>query len=414
MQAYDVIILGGGISGLTFGRLLQMHTDKKFLILEKESEPGGLCRTKHLGGNHFDIGGGHFLYSKHQPVYDFIFSHVAKDQFNEFDRVTNIHIHGMYVDYPLEQNLWQLPEDTQVSYADSIIDAIKSTHHGVGFNQWLYRNLGSQITNNYLVPYNKKLWGIDPKHLSTEWLYKIPPVDVKDILRSLILRRANSKAIPSHPYFYYPKQGGFQTITDAIYAPIKEHVVCSEPVSGIVNMFDKWFINGKYSAPIVINTIPWSSVTDPASGFSHPLIATLKHSSLVVSFEKEEAGEAVKSKWMWTYEPDENVSYHRKFYLQNYCPGNADSCVALETNLNRWVRTGTELYSHLNEFAYPIPTLNLEKDIRQILRHYEARKLYGLGRWGQWAYHNSDVCILEAMKLFNRLFATPDTMLTVQ
>ena len=79
---YEFIIIGGGITGVTLGRLLQMSGVNNFIILEAESEAGGLCRTKLIDGHYLDIGGGHFLCTKYPQVYDFIFSHIPKEEFN--------------------------------------------------------------------------------------------------------------------------------------------------------------------------------------------------------------------------------------------------------------------------------------------------------------------------------------------
>lgn len=40
MEAYDVIVIGGGQSALALGYYLR-KTDLKYLILDKEAEPGG-------------------------------------------------------------------------------------------------------------------------------------------------------------------------------------------------------------------------------------------------------------------------------------------------------------------------------------------------------------------------------------
>ena len=55
-------------------RVLQMSGMRSFVILEANSEPGGLCRTKIVDGHTLDIGGGHFLGTKFKEVYDFVFS----------------------------------------------------------------------------------------------------------------------------------------------------------------------------------------------------------------------------------------------------------------------------------------------------------------------------------------------------
>ena len=42
-----------------------------------------LCRTKKIGGHTLDIGGGHFLCTKYDHVYKFIFNHIGVENFNK-------------------------------------------------------------------------------------------------------------------------------------------------------------------------------------------------------------------------------------------------------------------------------------------------------------------------------------------
>lgn len=55
------LILGAGPAGLTFANKLKQEGVDDFLVLEKESEAGGLCRSIEVDGFPFDIGGGAFL-----------------------------------------------------------------------------------------------------------------------------------------------------------------------------------------------------------------------------------------------------------------------------------------------------------------------------------------------------------------
>ena len=66
------IILGAGATGLSLGCALKKKGIEDFLILEKENEAGGLCRSTEVDGSPFDIGGGHFLDVKRKKVNDFL------------------------------------------------------------------------------------------------------------------------------------------------------------------------------------------------------------------------------------------------------------------------------------------------------------------------------------------------------
>ena len=55
------LILGAGPAGLTFANKLKEAGETDFLVLEKEQEAGGLCRSIWIDGAPLDIGGGHIL-----------------------------------------------------------------------------------------------------------------------------------------------------------------------------------------------------------------------------------------------------------------------------------------------------------------------------------------------------------------
>ena len=55
------LILGAGPAGLTVANKLKEKGETDFLLVEKEDEVGGLCRSKEVDGTDLDIGGGHIL-----------------------------------------------------------------------------------------------------------------------------------------------------------------------------------------------------------------------------------------------------------------------------------------------------------------------------------------------------------------
>ena len=69
-----VCIIGAGITGLSVARLMQ---DKhKVIVYEKESEIGGIARTKNVDGATYHKVGGHCFNSKNKEVMDFVFNEV--------------------------------------------------------------------------------------------------------------------------------------------------------------------------------------------------------------------------------------------------------------------------------------------------------------------------------------------------
>jgi protoporphyrinogen oxidase len=404
---YDYLIIGGGISGVAMARLLQQAGVKSMWVLEGASEPGGLCRTKKINGHILDIGGGHFLCTKHQEVYDFVFSHILKSSFNFFSRVSKIILAGMEVDYPLETNLWQMPLKQQVEYLVSLVQNGEARGLPVphDYEDWIRWKLGDKIADSYMLPYNRKIWGVEPHELDVDWLHKIPRVNVEEILRACLARESDSEKMPSHQGFYYPKEGGYQAVFDAISRPVADILECGVPVSRLEQSGSHWVINEKYHAKRVINTVPWHFLADSPLFPPHikSRIASLQHNAIVVSLHEED----YQTPAHWAYIPSPEERHHRNFYIRNFAPHSDPKGLYRETNSKRWQSGNGEIYSYCNDYAYPLPTLGWANAIREVLDWARPKGLFGLGRWGQWEYFNSDVCIYQAMQLARQLGHEP-------
>jgi protoporphyrinogen oxidase len=402
-MTYDYIIIGGGISGITAARLLQLAGIDRVCVLEAAPVAGGLCRTQTIHGHVLDTGGGHFLCTKYAEVYRFIFDHLPRDAFNFFERVSRIEIDGSEIDYPLESNICQLPPELCAEYLVSIAQngEARGLPAPTNFEGWCRWKLGDRVTERYMLPYNRKIWGVDASEMDIDWLHKIPRLDVHQIARACLTRQSDRAQMPSHAGFYYPKAGGFQRVFDALAAPVKDRIVTACPVSAIERRGDTLIVNGRHRARAVINTVPWhllaeSPIFDRAT---RSAIAQLRHNQLVVSLHEEKY--ATNAHWL--YQPDERLAHHRSFFINNFAPHSAPNGLYRETNLKRWQPDRSALHVAVNTHAYPIPALGWARAIDQVLRHCTPLGVHGLGRWGQWQYFNSDVCIHEAMQLVARL-----------
>lgn len=395
-------IIGAGITGCTVARLLQLQGENDFVLLEAASEAGGLCRAKNINGHVLDIGGGHFLCSRYPEVYEFIFSHLPKSEFNLFDRVSKIAIENEIIDYPIEFNLWQLSPEKGRAYLDSSLKAGEVTGgmQPSSFVEWIRWKLGERIAEYYMIPYNRKLWGVDPERMDIDWLSKIPRVDTEAILASWNQRHSDRSRMPSHDTFYYPREGGFQSIFDAISNKVQSQIWLDRPVRSL-EYTGNWRINGDVDAEIVINTAPWPRIYEangsPAELKQH--IQNIEISSLVVSLHER----SYSHDWHWIYRPEETLPYHREFYIHNFAPHSRIDSVYRETNLKRWTPGGGEIAFFQNDAAYPIPVRGHAGAALAIHDYYSRKNLFGVGRWGQHSYFNSDVCIREAMKLVSTL-----------
>ncbi|MCR5108777.1 MAG: NAD(P)-binding protein [Lachnospiraceae bacterium] len=393
------LILGAGPSGLTFAcRLLKNGCDD-FLIIDKEDEAGGLCRSKDVDGSPLDIGGGHFLDVKRQDVLDFLFSYMNEDEWDIFDRDSRIEVNGNIINSPIEANIWQMKLKDQVEYlkAIAIAGCNLDTPMPERFVEWIYWKLGKKIAEDYMIPYNQKMFGKNLDELGTYWLNKLPNVSFEETLISCLERKAYGSQ-PAHARFYYPKKYGYGEIWKRMGESLKDRLILNTEIKELD--LDKREVNGIYSADRIVTTIPWDSI-GRISGLSEEnlkAIGKLKHTSIVIEYINEN----MDTKAHWIYYPDPELTYHRKLIRHNFCRGSKGYWT--ETNRDRFDdKAEDERQYFINEYAYPLNTIGKEEIMEKILKEASSKEVYGLGRWGEWQHYNSDLVVKLSLDLADRL-----------
>ena len=387
------LILGAGPAGLTVANQLQRSGETSFLVLEKEEEAGGLCRSRMVDGAPLDIGGGHFLDTRNQKVDQFLFSFLPEEKWNRFKRISQINVNGNVIDHPMEANIWQFDIESQVEYLKSIAAAgcnqeISAPEDFVG---WIYWKLGNKIAEDYMIPYNQKMFSKELDGLGTYWMEKLPDVSFENTLRSCLEKKAYGIQ-PGHAEFFYPKEYGYGEVWRRMAEDVRDHIQYHAPVNAID--FESRTVNGKYQGETIISTIPWTCYEE-LSGMPERLqekIKRLKHSSVQIEYRKG----YMKTKAHWIYYPDKTLPYHRILVRHNFCP--SSSGYWTETNKERIVGTGNE-NCFMNEYAYPLNTVEKPKIMEELLEWTKRKHVYGLGRWGEWKHYNSDVVVEKGIRL---------------
>lgn len=388
------LILGAGPAGLTIANKLMQMGETDFLVIEKESEAGGLCRSEDVDGRPLDIGGGHFLDVRNQEVLDFLFPFLPIENWDKYERDSRIEVNGNIINSPIEANIWQMKLSDQVEYLKAI--AIAGCNLGIEmpekFVDWIYWKLGSKIAEDYMIPYNQKMFGEDLNILGTYWLNKLPNVSFDETLISCLEHKAYGTQ-PGHAQFYYPKKYGYGEIWLRMAKALGDKIIYNEKVTSID--FDNRCVNGKYTADKIITTIPWAAITECINMPNEikEEIKALKSTSVVIEYNEE----MLDTKAQWIYYPDLEKSYHRILVRHNFCPDSKGYWT--ETNLARFdIKENEGKTYFINDYAYPLNTIGKEEKMQKILSWAKEKNVYGLGRWGEHQHYNSDVVVALALK----------------
>jgi len=396
-------ILGAGPSGLSLAHsLISKGVPKnEIIVFERENIAGGLCRSEIVDGAPLDIGGGHFLDLKRKNVLDFLFQFMPREEWNLHDRVSKIRIRGSEVDHPLEANLWQFPKNVQLDYLESIAQAgcVRGDIQPESFAKWIHWKFGDRIAEEYMLPYNRKIWSMNPDELGTYWLYKLPNVSFRETLASS-LEGQPMGSLPAHGTFLYPKNFGYGEVWRRMGVALGESLKTNFMIESIDLESKK--INNFWEYETLISTIPWAYW----KSFSNaPLeieraIASLKNASINIDYHPD----TLNNNAHWIYEPKEEISFHRLLLRSNFAKGSRGYWT--ETNAVRALPEGGGV-RFSNEYAYPINTLNKPAAVTKILDWAKTKSIRGLGRWGTWEHMNSDVAVDQALTFTNELLAKP-------
>jgi protoporphyrinogen oxidase len=212
-----IVILGAGLSGLSAAFHLKA---KKYLIFEKETEVGGLCRSVVHDGYTFDHTG-HLLHLSH-PYTQKLLKELLPDRLIRHQRRAAIYLKGSYIPFPFQANLWALPKDLT---RECLIEFIRAhsgkAKGGDDFLSWIYQTFGSGIAEHFMIPYNEKLWKTPLDEISLEWVERfVPCPTLEEVIDGAL--GVNLKGFGYNQEFLYPLEGGIQILPQAFLVQVQE------------------------------------------------------------------------------------------------------------------------------------------------------------------------------------------------
>ena len=425
-------ILGGGLSGLTLARLLH-EQGVEVIVLEKEQQVGGLCRSHTEKGFTFDTSGSHIIFSKDTKVLSFMRSMIAANE-QRNNRNTKIYYKGAYVKYPFENGLYGLPVEDRFFCINGFIQTLIAVERGEvsppeNFREWIYYTFGPGIAECYMVPYNEKIWKYPTGQMSLHWVEgRIPRPPLEDIIKSAI--GIETEGYTHQAVFSYPLDGGIEALVTAIADPVRSAIRTGFRVSSIKKTASGWRIgNGTdtVSAERVICTIPvqhllscLDNIPDAVKDASRALVF---NSLICVNIGIR--GSVPPLSWM--YIPDTSLGKtNRLSFPSNFSNKNApDGCSAILAEITH--QPGDEMSESTDDeliddvilmlgkmkictpdqvvfssverqpFAYVVYDLDYQKNIGIVKEYCSSQDIPLVGRFAQFEYLNMDGCIRSVM-----------------
>jgi len=207
-----VTIIGAGPAGLTAAYELN-KIGVPSIVLEKDSVVGGISRTVHYNGYHFDIGG-HRFFTKVGAV-ERMWVEVLGEDFLRRSRISRIYYRKKFFSYPLKplNALLGLGIGNSILLLSSYIYA--QTHpikDERTFEDWVTNRFGKRLYETFFKTYTEKVWGISCSQLSAEWAaQRIKGLSLMTALKNALLKSPNFDGSPIIKTlidsFQYPKRG---------------------------------------------------------------------------------------------------------------------------------------------------------------------------------------------------------------
>ncbi len=423
------VVLGGGLTGLVAAERLGAAGGDA-LVLERESEPGGACRSRTTDGFTFDHTG-HLLHVSRPETETYLRELGVWQRLEVHQRRAAVVVGGHVTPYPIQIHTHRLAPDVRRDCLLGFVRAWGETRNSepANFRDWVLDRFGEGFAHHFFFPYNQKLYRAPPEELSLDWVGRyVPKPRLEEVVDGAFGLYRNE--VGYNATFRYPRQGGIRMLPDAVAERVPDLRLESRVVA--VHLGERWV----------------ETVAGDRTPFDH-LVSTVSLPALVDMVIDELPGEVAHARrglrWVrvlnlalgvsgtapsdehWLYIPDPELPYYRIGFPSNHGDLAPPGChtVSVEVSLDPVeadvdreasaaqaaleaagmldaekirVRTVTVM-----DPAYVVFDLERRAAVATLRRFLGERGVTIAGRWAEWKYSAMEDAILDGMSVARRL-----------
>ncbi|MDD5302329.1 MAG: FAD-dependent oxidoreductase [Elusimicrobia bacterium] len=430
----DVLILGGGLAGLSAAYHLGERGVSSRLVVEAKATVGGTAGSVTTGAFTFDYTG-HLLHL-HDAYGQALILDLLKDNLAVHERKAWIYSSGAFTRYPFQANTKGLPP---AIVAECVAGFLETVHRprplgpNPDFLSWSRATFGDGITRRFMRPYNEKLWRTPLAKLTTEWQGRfVPKPSASEVVYGALT--GNNALFGYNATFRYPVRGGMQSLPDALAGRLEEGVVRTESPVTAVDLREKVAQVrgiGEVRYERLVNTLPLNVFLDLAAPLPADVKAARKdlrwNTVWNLNLGVDRPAPADKH---WIYYPEKGFPFYRVGFASNFSPNLAPEGHAalyleaarpggarvdrdkLEAAMIKALREAG-LLRRSDEISakiwMPVPVGYVVYDrartpaVGTIFRHFAALGVESIGRYGGWKYSFMEETILDGKRCADRL-----------
>lgn len=434
-----ILIIGAGPTGLGAAYRLHELGHANFCVYEAQPYVGGLA-TSFLDERGFTWDFAVHVAHSHYHYVDNLMNALLPDGFYHHTRKSWVREYGAWIPYPFQYNVRHLPQ-VQRDECVKGLEALSQPSKGEirNFKDWILATSGVGIAKHFMLPYNRKIWTVDPSEMNAHWIGdRVPATDLARVVRNIEEQRDDVSWGPNST-FQFPKEGGTGAIWNALSSKLPENSV---QLSRKLIALDTRSRTASFSDGStdhydhLISTIPLVKLTElvgsdhlhrRASGLRHSIVHVVgvaPHFPIPLELEDK----------TWIYTPEEICPFYRVTPFSIFSPAHtpdpnkfcsflceisrkqgdtADTRSLVDPTLEGLRSIGLvdvnpdNAHFHLmrTDYGYPIPTLDRDKILNEVLPELEALNIRSRGRFGGWKYEvaNMDHSIMQGVEAVNAI-----------
>ncbi len=416
----EVAIIGAGIAGLSAAYHLE-QSDIKYKLFEKNSRPGGLCKTEKTHGFLFDYTG-HLLHFKNEYARTLVLD-MLKNNICKHSRKAWIYSKGIYTPYPFQLYTYGLPLSCRLDCLMGLIIAKLVPQKYTTFRGWIYSTFGSGIAKHFMEPYNEKLWQVRLDSLTTDWVNRFGnSIKIRDALHGAFFR--NTRAIGYNAEFYYPARQGIESLVRGFLKKVA-HVKKNTALINVdvkkkqITFSDK----KKHHFDRLISTIPLPELIMKIKNVPAAIKESAEQLRWISVYNLNLVVKNHNHTKHWVYLPEKKFSIYRFGFSSNFyktgtpdksiiytemsyspnapLPSDIDKCIISDLIKAGVIKDKKDIfvkYALNMPYAYVLFDKNHSNCVKKIQEFLIKHDIYSIGRFGGWNYGAIEEAIIDGKK----------------